>query len=112
NPPIFEAIVFGIRLSIGTVGEQADKLEATARAAAYQDCHGHCKLPPEQHAALSASAAVTAVTGYSSSTPLFFGRPCNQAKISGASRICEDLLRAHQAATPPSLSAGPRQTRP
>ena len=31
-------------------------------------------LPPEQHAALPASAAVTAVTGYSSSTPLFFGQ--------------------------------------
>jgi len=37
-------MVFGIRLSIGTVGEQADNLEATARAAAYQDCHGHCGL--------------------------------------------------------------------
>jgi len=45
KPPIFEAIVFGIRLSIATIGEQADNLEATARAAAYQDCHGHCKLP-------------------------------------------------------------------
>ena len=32
-------------------------------------------LPPEQHAALPASAAVTAVTGYSSSSPLFFRRP-------------------------------------
>ena len=32
-------------------------------------------LPPEQHAVLPASAAVTAVTGYSSSSPLFFGRP-------------------------------------
>src|SRR5262249_23279347 len=42
DPPTFEAIVFGIRLSIGTVGEQADNLEATRRAAAYQDCHGHC----------------------------------------------------------------------
>src|SRR5262249_32782869 len=31
-------------------------------------------LPPGQHAALPASAAVTAVTGYSSSTLLFFGR--------------------------------------
>jgi hypothetical protein len=53
NPPIFEAIVFGIRLSIGTVGEQADNLEATARAAAYQDCHVchvHCKLSHDQHA--------------------------------------------------------------
>jgi hypothetical protein len=28
-------------LSIGTVGEQADNLEATRRAAAYQDCHRH-----------------------------------------------------------------------
>src|SRR5262245_13104433 len=73
NPPIFKAMVFGIRLSIGTVGEQADNLEATARA--YQDCHEHCKLPHEQHAALPASAAVTAVTGYSSNSPLFFGRP-------------------------------------
>jgi alkylhydroperoxidase/carboxymuconolactone decarboxylase family protein YurZ len=33
-------MVFGIRLSIGMVGEQADNL-----VAAYQDCHGHCKLP-------------------------------------------------------------------
>jgi hypothetical protein len=41
NPPIFKAIVFGKRLSIGTVGEQADNLEATRRAAAYQDCHRH-----------------------------------------------------------------------
>ena len=32
-------------------------------------------LPPEQHAALQPPAAVIAVTGYSSSTPLFFGRP-------------------------------------
>ena len=49
-------MVFGIRLSIGTIGEQTDNL-----AAAYQDCHGHCKLPHEQHAPLWASAAVTAV---------------------------------------------------
>ena len=42
-------LVFGIRLSIGTVVEQADNLEATAGAATYQDCHGHCKLPHEQH---------------------------------------------------------------
>jgi hypothetical protein len=42
-------------------------------------------LPPEQHAALPASAAVTAVTGYSSSTPLFFGR-CSIAKSSGRPR--------------------------
>jgi hypothetical protein len=41
NPPIFKAIILGKRLSIGTVGEQADNLEATRRAAAYQDCHGH-----------------------------------------------------------------------
>src|SRR5215831_17781987 len=36
-------------------------------------------LPPEQPATLPASEDVTAVTGYSSSTPLFFGcpaRPC------------------------------------
>jgi len=32
-------------------------------------------LPPEQRATLPASEDVTAVTGYSSSTPLFFGRP-------------------------------------
>src|SRR5215472_18856388 len=38
-------MVFGIRLSIATIFEQADNLEATARAAAYQDCHAHCKLP-------------------------------------------------------------------
>src|SRR5215471_3908976 len=38
-------MVFGIRLSIATIGEQAYNLEATARAAAYQDCHAHCKLP-------------------------------------------------------------------
>src|SRR5262249_46210158 len=31
-------------------------------------------LPREQHATLPASEDVTAVTGYSSSTPLFFGR--------------------------------------
>jgi len=31
-------------------------------------------LPPDQHAALPASEDVAAVTGYSSSTPLFFGR--------------------------------------
>jgi hypothetical protein len=30
NPPIFEAIVFGIRLSIGTVGEQADNWKPLA----------------------------------------------------------------------------------
>jgi hypothetical protein len=29
-------------MSVGTVGEQADNLEATRRAAAYQHCHGHC----------------------------------------------------------------------
>jgi hypothetical protein len=29
-------------LSIGTVGEQADNLEAVSRAAAYQDGQGHC----------------------------------------------------------------------
>jgi hypothetical protein len=28
NPPIFKAMVFGIRLSIGTIGEQADNLAA------------------------------------------------------------------------------------
>jgi hypothetical protein len=38
-------MVLGIRLSIGTVGEQADNLEATGRAAAYQDCHGHLWAP-------------------------------------------------------------------
>src|SRR5262249_31747973 len=38
-------MVFGIRLSIGTVGEQADNLEVTDRAAAYQDCHGHLWAP-------------------------------------------------------------------
>src|SRR5262245_48609018 len=32
-------------------------------------------------------------------------------KISGASRICEGFLRAHQAATAPSLSAEPCQAR-
>src|SRR6516225_5849878 len=63
-------MVFCIRLSIGTIGEQADKsgsrisrlswaLQTTARAA--------CPL--------WASAAVTAVTDYSSNNPLFFGRP-------------------------------------
>src|SRR5262245_48852554 len=57
HPPIFKAMVFGIRLSIGTVGEQADNLEATARAVAYQDCHEHCKLPARAACPLSASAA-------------------------------------------------------
>ncbi len=32
-------------------------------------------LPPEQHVTLPASEDVTAVTGYRSSTPLFFGCP-------------------------------------
>src|SRR6516162_464783 len=35
----------------------------------------------------------------------------DQGSVSGASRICEGFLRAHQAATPPSLSAGPCQAR-
>src|SRR6516165_4237911 len=63
-------MVLGIRLSIGTVGEQADNL-----AAAYQDCHGHCQTTARAGCPLWASAAVTAVTGYSSNNPLFFGRP-------------------------------------
>src|SRR5262249_38509534 len=42
------------------------QLQETARRLPY--------LPPEQPAALPASAAVTAVTGYSSSSPLVFGR--------------------------------------
>src|SRR5215467_12491173 len=47
-------MVFGIRLSIGTVGEQADNLGATARAVAYQDCHEHfANYPHEQHARFS-----------------------------------------------------------
>jgi hypothetical protein len=33
-------------------------------------------LPPEQHATLPASEDVTAVTGYSSSTPIIFWTPC------------------------------------
>src|SRR5262249_33893524 len=35
----------------------------------------------------------------------------DQRSVSRASRICEGFLRAHQAATPPSLSAGPCQAR-
>src|SRR5215470_15874138 len=35
-------------------------------------------LPPEQYSTLPASEDVTAVTGYSSSTPLFFGRPARR----------------------------------
>jgi hypothetical protein len=34
-------MIFGIRLSVAPVGEQADNLEAVRRAAAYQDGHGH-----------------------------------------------------------------------
>jgi hypothetical protein len=66
-------MVFGIRLSIGTVGEQADNLEATARA--YQDRHEHCKLSHEQHATLPASVAVITVTDLLFGTPSFFGQP-------------------------------------
>jgi len=35
----------------------------------------------------------------------------DQGSVPGASRISEGFLRAHQAATPPSLSAGPCQAR-
>src|SRR5215469_2663040 len=86
-------MVFGIRLSIGTVGEQADNLEATAGA--YQDCHKHRKLPHEQHARFSASDAVTAVTGYSSNSPLFFGRPI--CATPGAFLCCRRQLFANAA---------------
>src|SRR5262245_7361860 len=36
-------------------------------------------LPPEQRATFPASEDVTAVTGYSSSAPLFFGRPARRS---------------------------------
>jgi hypothetical protein len=42
-------------------------------------------LPPEQPSTLPASEDVTAVTGYSSSTPLFFGRPARPWTRSSAS---------------------------
>jgi|SRR5262245_40229021 hypothetical protein len=57
------------------------QLEVEARACPLrqlQKTHGGCGvlpyLPPEQRATLPASEDVTAVTDYSSSTPLFFGR--------------------------------------
>src|SRR5262245_27266625 len=68
-------------------GEQARiVVEVEARACPLrqlQKTHGGVGvlpyLPPEQRATLPAPEDVTAVTGYSSSTPLFFGcpaRPC------------------------------------
>jgi hypothetical protein len=34
-------MVFGIGFSVAPIGEQPDNLEASRRAAAYQDCHRH-----------------------------------------------------------------------
>jgi len=48
-------------------------------------------LPPVQHATLPASADVTAVTGYSSSTPIIFWTPCAPMK---RPRGCFRLLNA------------------
>src|SRR5262249_42883801 len=41
NPPVFEAMVFGVGFSITAIGEQADNLEAIRRTAAYQDFPRH-----------------------------------------------------------------------
>ena len=41
NPPVSEAIVFGVGLGIMAIGEQADNLEAIRRTAAYQDRPRH-----------------------------------------------------------------------
>src|SRR5215470_6146791 len=85
NPPVSEAIVFGVGLGITLIGEQADDLEAIRRTAAYQDRprHGpfslfctaqrrmgalHGRLFPRQGwkvCQISASAAVMAITKWS-----------------------------------------------
>ena len=44
NPPVSEAIVFGVGLGIMAIGEQADNLEAIRRTAAYQDRPRHGPL--------------------------------------------------------------------
>ena len=85
NPPVSEAIVFGVGLGITLIGEQADDLEAVRRTAAYQNRrrHGpfslfctaqrrmgalHGRLFPRQGwevCQISASAAVMAITKWS-----------------------------------------------
>ena len=74
----------------GPVGREGLPTSAATPSALY--------LPPEQHAALSASGAVTAVTGYSSSTPLFFGRP--DLRITVSTRIVL-VMTLHARGAPP-----------
>jgi hypothetical protein len=44
NPPVSEAVVFGVGLGIMAIGEQADNLESIRRTAAYQDRPRHGPL--------------------------------------------------------------------
>jgi hypothetical protein len=69
NPPVSEAIVFGVGLGIMAIGEQADNLEAIRRTAAYQDRPRHgpfvsfCMTQRRVgHAALAAISAAGSIS--------------------------------------------------
>src|SRR5215510_11575905 len=107
NPPVSEAIVFGVGLGITLIGKQADDLEAIRRTAAYQDRprHGpfslfylaqrrmgarHWRLFPRQGSyvcQISASAAVMAITKSSISgaekRPIAYHLPKPRASVQG-----------------------------
>src|SRR5215471_13540102 len=90
-------MVFGIRLSIGTVGEQADNLEVTDRAAAYQDCHGHLWAP--YHIGPNSSQVASSPSGdlFICAKDLFVeatqaSKPCHSTGSSTATTIKSHLL--------------------
>jgi hypothetical protein len=77
---VFNRIVVQVRTALFRRGQARIIVEVEGLpASAATETHGGVGalpyLPPEQHVTLPASEDVTAVTGYRSSTPLFFGCP-------------------------------------